>query len=170
MIHHISISALEPARVAEVLAELWQGYAMPFPPFPGAYIVLPGDEHGSAIEISPVGTELVPGGRGEEARATVNDSPSPYTATHAALSVPASEERVKEVAARAGWRAETFSRGPFSVVEVWVENRLLIEMLPPSLQGDYLASMRPELLAAFFGHELSAPGGAGVEELEAAVA
>jgi hypothetical protein len=155
MIHHISIAARDPRRVAEVLAELWQGYSMPFPPFPGAYIIMPGDEHGSAIEVSPLGTELVPGGDGEELQPVSNTNASPYTATHAALSVPVSEERIKEVAARAGWRAETFDRGPFSVVEVWVENRLLIEMLPPAMQGDYLASMKPDTLAAFFGHELT---------------
>jgi hypothetical protein len=163
MIHHISIAARDPRHVAEVLAELWQGYSMPFPPFPGAYIVLPGDEHGSAIEISPLGTELMPGSTGEEVQPARNTNASPYTATHAALSVPSSEERVKEIAAREGWRAESFDRGPFSVVEVWVENRLLIEMLPPSMQGDYLASMKPATLAAFFGHELAVRA----EELEA---
>ncbi|HZI19851.1 MAG TPA: hypothetical protein VEY09_14765 [Pyrinomonadaceae bacterium] len=166
MIHHISISAQDPRRVSEVLAELWQGYSMPFPPFPGAYIVLPGDAHGSAIEVGPLGTELVPGLGDQEAQATFNENPSPYTATHAALSVPASVERIREVAAREGWRAEIFDRGPFKLVEVWIENRLLVEMLPPSMQGDYLAAMTPENLAAFFGHELARPG-AHEEELEA---
>jgi hypothetical protein len=153
MIHHISISARDPRHVAEVLAELWQGYAMPFPPFPGSYITLPGDAYGTAIEVAPLGTELRPGDEGHEVQPAHNDGASPYTATHAALSVPVSEDRIKDVAARAGWRAETFSRGPFSVVEVWVENRLLIELLPPSMQGEYLAALTPENFAAFFGFE-----------------
>lgn len=160
MIHHISIAAREPRRVAEVLAELWRGYAMPFPPFPGSYIVVPGDEHGSAIEVSPLGTELIPGGEGEEVQASANDNGSPFTATHAALSVPVSEEKIKEVAAREGWRAETFNRGPFSVVEFWIENRMLVEMLPPAMQGEYLGAMLPETLAAFFGYELPERSGA----------
>lgn len=154
MIHHISIAAKDPRHVAEVLAELWRGYAMPFPPFPGAYIALPGDAHGTAIEVSPLGTELVPGRENQEVEAAHNDLASPYTATHAALSVPVGEDEIKAVAAREGWRAETFNRGPFSVVEVWVENRMLVEMLPPSMQGEYLASLKPENLAAFFGFEL----------------
>jgi hypothetical protein len=158
MIHHISISARDPRHVAGVLAEFWQGYAMPFAPFPGAYIVMPGDEHGSAIEISPLGTELAPGMAGEEVQPTRNEDVSPYTATHAALSVSISEERIRELAAREGWRAETFNRGPFSVVEVWVENRFLIEMLPPSMQGDYLTNLKPEIISAFFGYEMPERG------------
>lgn len=154
MIHHISISARDPRHVAEVLAELWQGYAMPFPPFPGSYITLPGDAYGTAIEVAPLGTELRPGDEGHEVQPAHDDGASPYTATHAALSVPVSEDRIKEAAARAGWRAETFSRGPFSVVEVWVENRLLVELLPPSMQGEYLAALTPENFAAFFGVEI----------------
>lgn len=158
MIHHISIAARDPQRVAGVLAEIWHGYAMPFPPFPGSYIVMPGDRHGSAIEISPLGTELIPGFEGEEVQATNNFSASPFTATHAALSVPVSEEKIKEVAAREGWRAETFNRGPFSVVEFWIENRMLVEMLPPAMQGEYLSSMLPETLASFFGCDLPERG------------
>jgi hypothetical protein len=154
MIHHISIAAQDPRHVANVLAELWQGYAMPFPPIAGAYIALPGDIYGTAIEVSPLGTELLPGVGDQEAQATQNDGASRYTATHAAVSVSISEEKIKQIAAREGWRAETFNRGPFSVVEFWIENRMLVELLPPPMQDQYLASLKPETLAAFFGCEL----------------
>jgi hypothetical protein len=175
MIHHISIAARDPRRVAEVLAELWGGYSFPVPPFPDSYIALPGDTLGTAIEVTPLGDELVPGGEGQEVRASRNENASPYTATHAALSVPVSEERVKEIAAREGWRAETFSRvGVFSVVELWVENRLLVELLTPAMQGEYLDFMTPENYAALFGYEYTprpeevaelAPVGAGAPTL-----
>ena len=142
MIHHISIPAKDPRRVAGVIAELWQGEAMPFPPFPGAYIVVAGDDHGTAIEVCPLGIELAPGRGDEEVRPVMNESPSPFTGTHAALSVPLGEARIKEIAAREGWRAETFDRGPaFRLVEFWVEDRLLLELLPPEMVGRYLDAM-----------------------------
>jgi hypothetical protein len=152
MIHHISIAAREPERVAAVLAELFGGYSFPFPPFPGAYIALPGDTLGTAVEVLPLGDELAPGGDGEQVVSRRNEQPSSYTATHAAISVPVSEARIKQIAAREGWRAETFDRaGVFGLVEFWIENRLLVELLPPDKQGDYLDFMTPEKYAALFG-------------------
>jgi hypothetical protein len=154
MIHHISIAARDPQRVAAVLAELFGGYSFPFPPFPGGHIALPGDPLGTAVEVIPLGDELVPGADGEEVHSQRSEQPSSYTATHAAISVPVSEERIKEIAAREGWRAETFNRvGVFGLVEFWVENRLLIELLPPAMQGDYLDFMTPENYAALFGYD-----------------
>lgn len=154
MIHHISVAARDPRHVAEVLAEIWGGHSFPFPPVPGGFIAIPGDTLGTAIEVTPLGDELVPGGDGVEAQARRNENASDYTATHAALSVPMSEDRIKEIAAREGWRAETFSRGGvFRVVEFWVENRLLLELLTPAMQGEYLDSMTPEKYAAHFGFE-----------------
>ncbi|HWS53342.1 MAG TPA: hypothetical protein VN228_04425 [Pyrinomonadaceae bacterium] len=160
MIHHISIAAKEPSRVAEVLAELWGGYSFPFPPVPGSYIAMPGDTLGTAIEVTPLGGELVPGADGEEVQSRRNETPSPYTATHAAVSVPTSEARIKEVAAREGWRAETFERGGvFRLVELWVENRLLLELLTPAMQRDYLDFMTPEKYAGLFGFDYAPRGG-----------
>ncbi|HJQ26969.1 MAG TPA: hypothetical protein VKA60_23980 [Blastocatellia bacterium] len=155
MIHHISISASEPQRVAGVITELWQTVALPFPPLPGAFIVIAEDGHGSAIEVSPLGTELAPGEGDQEVQARLNETASPFTATHAALSVPISEAQIKEVAAREGWRAETFDRGPaFRLVELWVENRLLIELLPPEMAQRYLDFMTPRNFAERFQLEL----------------
>ena len=154
MIHHISIAARDPQRVAAVLAELFGGHSFPFPPFPGGYIALPSDPLGTAVEVIPLGDELVPGAEGEQVSSRASERPSDYTATHAAISVPVSEERIKEIAAREGWRAETFNRiGVFGLVEFWLENRLLVELLPPEMQGQYLDFMTPENYAALFGYE-----------------
>jgi hypothetical protein len=50
VIHHVSIPAREPQRVAQVLAELCGGYAGPFiGPMPGAWVVYQQDGHGSGI-------------------------------------------------------------------------------------------------------------------------
>lgn len=143
MIHHISIAAKDPRRVAEVLAELWQTRALPFPPVPGSYIVIADDGRGTAIEVSPKGTELLPGEGDEQARATVNGQASAYTATHAALSVPLSRERIRQIAEREGWRTGAFVRGGvFEVIEFWVEGTLLLELLAPDMAQRYLDFMK----------------------------
>ena len=150
MIHHISIAAKDPRHVAGVIAELWQTVALPFPPVPGGFIVIADDAHGTAIEVSPLGTELVPGDGDAEAQSRVNAAASPFTATHAALSVPLGAERVKEIAAREGWRTGTFWRGGvFQVIEFWVEGHLLLELLSPDMVQRYLDCLTTEKYAEF---------------------
>lgn len=61
MINHISIAVNDPERVANVLAELWDGMVLPFPPAPNSFFVLADDGKGTAVEISPSGTVLIPG-------------------------------------------------------------------------------------------------------------
>ena len=61
MILHASISAADPRHVAEVLAELWEGEALPFAPVAGAWIAMAGDARGSGIEVYPRGRALIPG-------------------------------------------------------------------------------------------------------------
>lgn len=139
MIHHISVAAEDPRHVAEVIAELWQTRAFPFPSVPGAFIVIADDGRGTAIEVTPLGAEIMPGEGDEPAQTALNAGPSPYTATHAALSVPLSRERVREIAGREGWRTGTFVRGGvFEVIELWVEGRLLLELLTPDMAQRYL--------------------------------
>lgn len=60
-----------------------------------------------------------------------------------ALSVERSEEEIRAVAEREGWRAVRCDRGPLSVVEVWVENAVMLEFLTPEMATDYLAAVRP---------------------------
>ena len=142
MIHHISIAAKDPRHVAEVLAELWQTRALPFPPVPDSFIVIADDGRGTAIEVSPLGTEILPGEGDAQAQTTQNAGVSPYTATHAALSVPLSRDRIKEIAEREGWRTGAFERGGvFEVIEFWVEGRMMLELLAPDMAQRYLDFM-----------------------------
>ena len=46
MINHISIAVNEPERVANALAEVWDGIVFPFPPAPGSFFVLANDGRG----------------------------------------------------------------------------------------------------------------------------
>lgn len=157
MIYHISIAASDPLRVAQVLAELWQGQVTPFPGHEGGYIVLPFDTHGTLIEVLPQGTEMVPGTGDEESRFEHNPHASGYTATHAAISVPVSEAKIRAIAAREGWRVFRSDRqGFFEVIEFWLENRLLIELLPPAIAPKYLSFMQPQSLELFLANAASA--------------
>ena len=149
MIHHISVAARDPRRVAGVLAELWQTRALPFPHVEGAYIVIADDGRGTAVEVVPLGAELMPGEGDEPAQTAVNADGSPYTATHAALSVPVSRGRVREIAEREGWQTGEFVRGGvFEVIEFWVEGRLLLELLAPDMAQRYLDVMTTSNYAA----------------------
>jgi len=144
MIHHFSIAARDPGHVAAVLAELLGGQSLNFSPFPGARIVVAGDEHGTAIELYPLGLELAPGEGGAAVRGVANTQPSEFTATHAAISVALDEASVHRIARREGWRAVTCTRTvAFQVIEFWLENRVMLEILPPDMARDYLRAIAP---------------------------
>ena len=144
MIHHISIAAENPQRVAAVLAELWHGRAYPFPMYPNSYIAFAGDGYGTAIEVYPLGSELVPG-RTDLPDLQANHAPTQFTATHAAVSVPLEQEQIEQIAAREGWQTLLGDRGPFfQVVEFWVENRVLLELLTPKMAAQYKDFSTPQ--------------------------
>lgn len=138
MIHHLSISAIAPRRTADLLAEIIGGQVAPAPPnFPAdSWFVLAGDEHGTLVEVTPDGTEFRP----EEGEAGFARVPlaSPYSATHALISVAGSVERLFEIGRRAGWLTRRCDRGQFEVIECWVENRLMIELATPEMVRKYL--------------------------------
>jgi hypothetical protein len=143
MIHHLSIAAREPQQAAGVLAELMGGKAVPFPPNPGSFFALQLDEHGSGVEVYPAGTELEP--NGDTGGSFVkHQRERGFGSTHFALSVKTDATKVEEIAARAGWKCFTCNRGPFHVIEVWVENETMVEVLPPEFAAEYLAFTRPD--------------------------
>jgi hypothetical protein len=151
MIHHISIAVHNPLHVSQVFAEIFQGQSVPFPGHPGSFVALAFDPQGTMIEFHPFGTALVPGETFNEA---ANLQPEPaaanYTANHTAISVPISIDRIQAISLREGWRMVHCRRGDnyFDVIEFWVENQLLIELLPPEIVDRYLAFMSPESLVA----------------------
>ena len=59
------------------------------------------------------------------------------------LSVPHEPEAIERIGAREGWRAKTFGRGMkgqkpfFHVIEFWLENRLMIEVVSPAMAREY---------------------------------
>ncbi|MDJ0724380.1 MAG: hypothetical protein QNJ38_04640 [Prochloraceae cyanobacterium] len=150
MIHHISLPASDPANVAKVIAELWQGYCAPFPSHADSYVALAGDKYGTVIEVYPLGTKMTPGQGDRPIQFQKEDAPSPYISSHAAISVKISEEKIKEIGKQQGWRVVRCSRGEFDIIEFWVENSVLLEIATPELAQKYLEILAPEKLAAHF--------------------
>jgi hypothetical protein len=142
MIHHLSLPVQNPNHVARVLAELLGGVVTPFGPHPNSYIAWAGDEVGTAIELFPIGTEMVPGSGSHQAQFRRNPHESPFTATHAAVSVPLTEAEVLKLAQREGWRAVRMSRGWNDVIELWIENRILLEVMTAQMAEDFLHAVR----------------------------
>jgi hypothetical protein len=68
-----------------------------------------------------------------------------FTATHAAVSVPLDQQQIEQIAVREGWQTLLGNRGPFfQVVEFWVENRVLLELLTPKMAEQYKDFSTPQ--------------------------
>lgn len=153
MIHHISIPAQDPGRVAQVLSELFDNsYCAPFPSHPGSYVAFAGDEYGTLVEVYPLGTEMMPGEEDKPIQYRQNASTN-YLATHAAISVPLNQSQIEAIAQREGWRCVRCSRGYFDVIEFWLENTLLLELATPELARQYTTVLAPENLAKHFAEK-----------------
>ena len=150
MIHHISIAVRNPLRVADVLAEILEGQVLPAPPnFPkDSRVVFAGDEHGTLIEVLPYGTELRPD-ESEAAMRAGAELNSSFVAIHAYISVNINAEQLLHIGARESWLTRCCNRGPFELIEFWIENRLLIEFATPEMLAQYVGFLtNPEALQA----------------------
>lgn len=164
MINHISIAVNEPERVANFLAEIWDGLVFPFPPAPNSFFVLANDGKGSAVEVTPAGTVLVPGeGLPDEddlnaateefeAKFVRSDLVPRYVATHLNISSKKGIDEIREIAKREGWRVLVCNRGEglFQLVEVWVENTFMLEVMTPEQTQRYVEVTDPKFIAAAF--------------------
>jgi hypothetical protein len=151
MIHHISIAVHNPLHVSQVLAEILQGQSIPFPGHPGSYVALALDPQGTMVELHPFGTALFPSeAKNEPGHLLLHPEANPYSANHTAISVPLSMAQIRAIADREQWRMVLCRRGDnyFDIIEFWLENQLLIELLPPELVDRYLAFMEPQALLA----------------------
>jgi hypothetical protein len=105
--------------------------------------LLADDGHGTSIEVYPAFTLL---------REAVGDADAygepagidRFTATHGALGTALGTEDVIAIARREGWPAKYRKRGDmFGVIELWIEGHQMMEILTPSMQAEYLATMTP---------------------------
>jgi hypothetical protein len=142
VIHHLSIPARDPRHVASVLTEMFNGTLTGFGPYKNSFIAWMGDEHGTAIEVYPTGTEMLPDRGMGQANFRHVEAASPYVATHAAVSVKLERDEIFAIAQREGWRAVELPRGPNNVIEFWIENAVMLELMTPEMARDYVAGMR----------------------------
>lgn len=165
MINHVSIGVNNPEHVANVIAELWGGYAMPFPPSPGGYVVFEDDGRGTMIEIVPSDVQLVPGigvppEEGFTAETVTDDFEATFVAgnerslfgsVHVNINSPLDEETIKSIAKREGWRCFTANRGggAFQLIEFWLEDRFMLEVNTPAMTEVYQQIATPENWANF---------------------
>lgn len=163
MINHISIAVKNPKRVANVLAEIWNGTIIPFPPAPNSFMVLANDGKGSAVEITPDDTILVPGNgfppedrfdastltEEYEAKFVASGIVPQYVATHLNISTKLSVEEIKAIGKREGWRTLVCNRGRglFQLVEMWIEDRFMLEVMTPEQTARYVQVTGPEFIS-----------------------
>jgi hypothetical protein len=140
VIHHISLPVTDTRHVAEVLVELFDGVLTAFGPYRDSWIAWAADDVGTAIEVYPVGTEMVPPDGPGQAEFRHQPAASRFVATHATVSVDRTVEEIQALAAREGWRAVQLSRGPHDVVELWIENAVMLEVMTPEMTAAYLAA------------------------------
>ena len=139
MIHHLSVSASDPKGAAEFFADIMEGVVVDFPPNPGSYMVFKADGHGTGLEIYPAGSVMVANGQPGAAFVRQANGADRRSPTHFALSVGMAQQDVLARAQAKGWDAFVCDRGGhFHVVEVWIENTWLVEVLPPTFAAEYL--------------------------------
>lgn len=146
---HVSISAKEPGRVAASLATLLGGEALPFPPFPDSWIAFGGEDDGTAIEVYPLTHRLKIGPETIACEAGPPDDGPSFV--HVAIRSALDREDIVDLGAAEGWVTRICNRGPFDCVEIWLEDRLLVEVLDPSMQRDYANGMTARNWRAMFG-------------------
>ena len=143
MIFHFSIAADDPKKTATMLAELWRGEAFPFPMVgKGSWVAHAGDDRRSTLEVYPRDMALYPTERAGEERYEPVSRSGPF---HAAVATPLSIEEVEDIGRRYGCHTSLCQRGPyFRVIEFWVDNCLMLEMMTPEMQAEYQATITPE--------------------------
>lgn len=172
MINHISIAVNDPKKVADVLAEIWDGVVYPFPPSPNSFIVLANDGKGTGVEVTPAGTVLVPGtGLPEkndgsedtsayEARFERSELRPRYVATHLNINTTKNIDELKAIGAREGWRTLVANRdrGLFQLVELWVEDQFMLEVMTPEQTRRYVEITDPAFIEKAFAQIMQAQG------------
>lgn len=141
MLLDASIPARHPAAVAGFIAGLWGTEAVPLPPVPGRFVALAADGSGAGLEVHPVGL-----GQARTWHDTVTAAvpASAASATRLAIGTALDEAEVHLAAGMRGWQSRPAERRAggrcWSVVEVWVEERLLVEVLTPAMQAEFRAA------------------------------
>lgn len=136
MILHASIAADAPAKTAALLARLLAGEAFPFPQLAdGAWLAVAGDGRAKAIEVLPRGAEFRPVADGPGV--VHSGAPVRYSGFHLLIETGLSEAEVRLLAGESGVPIRRCARGPFEVLELWIDGCGMLEVVGPELSGAY---------------------------------
>ena len=74
-----------------------------------------------------------------------------YVATYLNINSHLSEAGIKAIANRENWRVLTANRGEgaFQLVELWLENRFMLEVFTPEMNARYIEIMQLENYAGW---------------------
>lgn len=170
MIAHISIPSDNPRETALFFAAVIGGLVFDFPVVAGASIAVARDGSGTAVEVYPPAMKHHPGAGAVDPAvkpagvATMPWEDQIYAETgghqpssfHLAIETKLTEAEVISRAQSLGWRALACERaGVFGVVEVWVDNIYLVEVLVSEQAARYRSFMNTHGCAAMFGAAIS---------------
>lgn len=150
---HCSIPADDPKKAAEVLGRILGGEITRFPPGgPDAWMVWSKDGF-SQLECTPRGTVLIPDSD-EVALGAREGTPTPNSEVHIGICVDTPQDEILAIAKEVGWPAYPSVRIPgeegFSVLELWVEGKFLLELTDPVETQRLAKSVTVEGWKAFF--------------------
>jgi hypothetical protein len=138
-IHHFTVPAQDPHKVAAVLAEILGARVVPLPHPVGTLLVYAGDADGTAIEVWPAKLRIDDSRR----ELTLRELPLPEAWPHHAFvtSEACTTENILAIFAREGWHAEHAHNGPpgrgFSLVRGRIENHTTIELGGSDMRAEY---------------------------------
>ncbi|MDG2520658.1 hypothetical protein P7B02_03810 [Caulobacter segnis] len=164
MIAHFSIPAADPKSVCEVFGAIIDGIVMPFPVVEGAWVAIARDGSGLGVEVFPQAAvhhqgEGVSDGTAAqgpfvmpwETQIRHDGSAQSASGFHVAITSKLDAEQIIALGEARGWRAVHCERGGvFDLVELWIENRALVEVLPPKGAERYHAFYTPEVAGKMF--------------------
>lgn len=164
MIAHISIPARDPRATAEVFGRIIDGEVMPFPVVQDAWIAIARDGSGVGVEVMPDASAHHPGQGLPDGCASdgpfvmpwktqirQDGAPQDASGFHVAITSKLSVDDIVAIGAEKRWRAVHCERGgAFDLVELWIDNRFLVEVLPPKGSERYHAFYTPEVAGKMF--------------------
>ena len=164
MIAHFSIPVRDPEGVARVFGRIIDGTVMPFPVVPGAWVAIANDGSGLGVEAVPETSAHHPGKGVSDGRVAAgpvvmpwetqilqDGDPQDASGYHVAVTTKLSVDEILALGRERGWRAVHCDRGGvFDLVELWIENRALVEVLPPEGTARYHAFYTPEVAGRMF--------------------
>lgn len=145
MILHASVVADEPKATADTLALLLGGIALPVGPGEGTWSAVGPEPIGNLISVLARGSEFH---RSAEHVETRCGALARHSAFHLLIDTPLSESEVLLLAEERGCHAHPAKHGAFEVIEFWIDDCLLIEVVTPELGQTYRRVIHSDELRA----------------------